>query len=222
MERFTLIQRRNQRLNDAYRPVMRPHIAPRLQIMRLWDMPMAEGGGLIVIQALLHPQRHFVHCLIEFQIGRRSLNRIGPQNEKHIHAAAVHVIHKLFQRSHRLLLMCLHRLVISHRLANIPQGIVHRMRQRMHHRRLECSRDHNARPIGRPKISNHFFQPFRLCPRQFATFRTDDPQSLAHLPRQPLDLPRQYAHPMIRHRPRDARCALRHIQPRHLRLRFNS
>ncbi len=78
MRRFTLIQRRNQRLNDADRPVIRANIAPRLEIMRFGNVPVAVFAGLIVVEALLDAQRDFADRLIEFEIGWSHEDRVGP------------------------------------------------------------------------------------------------------------------------------------------------
>ena len=50
MRGATAVQWRNQRLNDRYRAVVSAHVAPGFQIVRLRDVPMTQGRGLVFVQ----------------------------------------------------------------------------------------------------------------------------------------------------------------------------
>src|SRR2546423_8033052 len=65
MRRAPLIERRDQRLHDRRGAVEGPRIAPRLQIMRLGQMPVALPRGLVLVQAEADAQRHALHPFLK-------------------------------------------------------------------------------------------------------------------------------------------------------------
>ena len=55
---LAVIQRSNQRLNDADCAVVCAGIAPGFELVRLVDVPVAEFGGLVLVEAVVHAQRN--------------------------------------------------------------------------------------------------------------------------------------------------------------------
>src|SRR5436853_545254 len=73
----SVVQRRDQRLLDRYRAVVRAAVAPRLEVMRLGDVPVHELRGLVVVGREVHAKRHLLECVDEFDVGRRVEDRIA-------------------------------------------------------------------------------------------------------------------------------------------------
>ena len=56
---LTVIKRSNQRLDDADCAIVSAGIAPRFEFVRGIDMPLAEFGGFVLIEAVMNTQWNF-------------------------------------------------------------------------------------------------------------------------------------------------------------------
>ena len=71
LERVAVIKRSNQRLNDTHGAVISASITPGFQKMCLRDVPVAERGGLVIVEAEVNAQRDLQELLRELQINPR-------------------------------------------------------------------------------------------------------------------------------------------------------
>ena len=79
------VKRRDQRLLERHRAIERTHVAPRLEIVRLRNVPGANGGRFVVINADVNVRLIFASRVGEFQIGA-ALNRRGLRPERRLFA----------------------------------------------------------------------------------------------------------------------------------------
>ena len=147
-----VVERRNQRLNQAGRSVDGACIAPLLQIMRGIDMPMAELARFILIEAVPHPQWNLVHRVGEVQVLRRVVNRIGADDHQQIDIAAVHVIDQFFQSGHLIHWLGFDGIGVDDCVADRSQRLIHGMSQRMNRRRLVLAGNDHGRAMMRFQV----------------------------------------------------------------------
>src|ERR1035438_1219417 len=119
MSRFAVIQRRNKRLDNTYRAVISARITPRLQEVSLRNVPMAEFGSFIVIEAEVNSRLYLEQVFGKVQIGRSVVNRIDPQDEQGINLAALNVRHQFLQRLQSVYRVCFRRLRVVNGLSDI-------------------------------------------------------------------------------------------------------
>ncbi len=96
MRRLATVKRLDQRLNNAYRSVVRACIAPGFEIVRFRYMPMTKFGGLIAMRT----EKYFkvdgirFQGLGEFKFGGRIVGRIATENQQQINLPGTHVFNK--------------------------------------------------------------------------------------------------------------------------------
>ncbi len=120
--------------------------------MRAVDVPVHVVVGFVLVQTVLHAQRHLVHCLGEGEVRRRVVNRVAAENEQQVHFAGVHVIDKFLQRSGLNLRLDLDGVGVDHSVANRAERRVHRVCECVHGWRLVISRDHDRRALVGLKV----------------------------------------------------------------------
>ena len=82
---LSVVKWRNQRLHDGGRAVVGAKVAPRLQEMRLGQMPLAARAGLVFVQAQVRGKGHFGDLFVEAQFGGRGVDGIAAHNHQHFH-----------------------------------------------------------------------------------------------------------------------------------------
>src|SRR5262245_27980831 len=162
MDRATVVERCDQRLNDRCGAVMSAHITPHLEEVSLRDMPVTERGGLVVELTQVRAQRYLIHCFRELEIRWRRVDRIATKNQQHAHGARVHLTDKLGESRALIHRMRLASLCIDDSVADVSEDVVHRVRQGMNSCRLSLTRDDEAPPARVLKILHHWTEP-RLC-----------------------------------------------------------
>ena len=97
---LAVVERSDQRLDDADGAVVGAGIAPGFEFVSRIDVPLAEFGGFVLIEAVVNAQRNFaaLQCVGEIQIGGRIVGRIAAENDQQIDFAAVHVGDEIFDR----------------------------------------------------------------------------------------------------------------------------
>ena len=90
---LTRVERRDQRLHDGDRAIVRPAIAPRLQVMRRGQMPVAKLAGLVLLQAQVDAQRGLLQAVPEPQLDGRVVRGIAAQDQQQIHRAGIQIFH---------------------------------------------------------------------------------------------------------------------------------
>ena len=59
----TVVERLDERLNDAYRSVESERVAPALEGMQVRQVPAADRCGFVRIESMVHGKRNFAKCL---------------------------------------------------------------------------------------------------------------------------------------------------------------
>ena len=97
---LAVVERSDQRLDDADGAVVGAGIAPGFEFVRRADVPLAEFGGFVLIEAVVHAQRNFavLQSVGEVQIGGRVVGGIAAEDDQQIDFAAVHVGDEIFDR----------------------------------------------------------------------------------------------------------------------------
>jgi len=80
---LAVIQRSDQRLNDADCAVVGAGIAPGLEFVRRFNVPLAEFSGFILIEAVVNAERDFaaLQRVGKAQIGRGVVRRISAEDD---------------------------------------------------------------------------------------------------------------------------------------------
>src|SRR5438270_4583098 len=91
---------RNQRLHNADSSVIGARVAPRFEIMRLVQMPVAKLGCFVMVQAKVNSQWSVavLQSVFKSEVRGSVVHRIAAENKQHLDAASLHVADKLFQR----------------------------------------------------------------------------------------------------------------------------
>src|SRR6185436_16556845 len=99
MRALALIERLDQRLDNAHSAVVRTRITPRFEIMRFRNLPMTKLGSFIAILTEMNPQlRHLEHPIfVELKISRRVVNGIAADDNQQLNVAVVNVVNQLLQ-----------------------------------------------------------------------------------------------------------------------------
>ena len=112
--------------------------------MRLGDVPVAERGGLVVVEAEVHAERHLGERGREGHVGRRGEDRVAAQDEEQLDPASLHVLHERAQRRELILRPRLDRRGVDDRLPHVAERLVDRVRERVHGGRLVLAGDDRA------------------------------------------------------------------------------
>ncbi len=161
-----LVQRLDQRLHDRRRPVVALRIAPRLQVMRLGQVPVALVRGLIEEQAVVNAERDFLQVL------RRSPDRPGrckpgcrPGSPETRPAPAP--CPRTSSRSDcvRSPGLASDGSRVGHGLAHVAKVLVEHVRQQMDDRRLAVSGQHQAAAAMCLEVLGHRGDPFLATDR---------------------------------------------------------
>ena len=95
---LAVIERSDQRLNDADGAVVRAGIAPRFKFVRSGNVPLAEFGSFVLIKPIVNTKRSLAafQGVGEVQIGRSIVGRVAAEDDQQIDFAAVHVGDEFF------------------------------------------------------------------------------------------------------------------------------
>ncbi len=95
--RLAVVERLDERLHDGRGAVVRPLVAPRLEVVRLGNLPVAARGRLAGDEAQVHAQRHGVHRLVERDIRGRRVHGIAAEDEERVDESGAHRLGKRAQ-----------------------------------------------------------------------------------------------------------------------------
>src|ERR1039458_10785074 len=86
------IKRRDQGLNQTHRAVIGAAIAPRLEIVRLVDVPVTKLRGLVLVEAEVNTQGNvgILQRVGKAEIYGRVVNRVAAENDEQIHLPGAH------------------------------------------------------------------------------------------------------------------------------------
>src|SRR5260370_40307388 len=131
-----VIERRDQRLNDAERAVESACITPSFEVMRFGDMPVAELGSLVKMRADVDRVLDGLTLFpfVKFDLGRkikimrRSIDGIDAENEKSLDFSVVDVAAQFAQRFEIVHRMRFHRFGVLERCADVAERGIDPMR----------------------------------------------------------------------------------------------
>ena len=154
---FSSIQRRNQRLNDAYRSVIGSRITPRFQVVRLIDVPLAEFGRLILMKPEMHAQRNLgvLERVGKIQVRGSIVGGIAAQDQQHVHFPAAHIADQITQRLDLVYGLGIDRIGVNHRAPHVAECLIDGMPQGVHHWWLVISDDNDPSPAARSEVVDH-------------------------------------------------------------------
>ena len=91
VSRLSLVERGDQGLLDRHRSVKRLEVAPRFEAMGFGNMPLAELGRLIVIQAEVDAKLDLVALQqpCEPEVRRGIVDRVSSQNDQRVDQSGV-------------------------------------------------------------------------------------------------------------------------------------
>ena len=90
-------QRGDEWLEDRDATVKGSHVAPALERMECWNVPVAHGGGLILEKSEVYPSLHMVQPGSKRHIGRCCVCGISIQDHQQGDIAGLHVGDELAQ-----------------------------------------------------------------------------------------------------------------------------
>src|SRR3989449_54666 len=91
VRRLALIERCDQRLDDAGRAVGRARVAPRFEEIRCGDVPLATVRRLVHIGTQVDRDANFFQLRRKIKIMRSVVDGIATEENQRVHAARVHV-----------------------------------------------------------------------------------------------------------------------------------
>ena len=221
---LALIERLDQRLNDRDRAVERTRVAPRFEIVSFRYVPVTELRSFVFVLTEMDTQLRFEHpVFVEFQISRRVVDRIAAEDNQQFNAAGINIANQILQRLSLIDRIHFERIGVENSLADIAQRVVHRMGERMNHRRRFSAGNHDARALVLLKIlaaPSTKLEPMStaIWAEDFA-FQSSRPTSLARSVATAFSISLGLDRPlMIRARACGRRRRLNHVEPVHLLL----
>src|SRR5581483_11201648 len=95
---LAVIKRLDERLLNARRAVVSATVAPRFEVMRGVDVPVAGESGLVIVKTQMNARRDLREFLAELEVGRRRVSRIAAENDERIHLTAVNRLRQILER----------------------------------------------------------------------------------------------------------------------------
>ena len=129
---LAVVKRSDQRLDDADRAVVGAGVAPGFELVRCVDMPLAEFGGFVLIEAVMDAQGNLavLKRVGEVEIGGRVVDRVAAENDEQVNFAGTHVGDEVFERFGLVDWISVDRVGVENRLADVA-SLVMAMRERM-------------------------------------------------------------------------------------------
>ncbi len=152
VSRLAAVERCDEWLNDCCRAVERAGIAPGFEKVRLRHVPMAQRRRLIVVQAEMNAQRDLAQRIGELEIHGRGVDRVPTQDDEHFDHSGVHVRDQVSQRQHLIDRLSLDWIGVHDRPTDVPKGLVHRVGDRVHDRRLAVASDDQTRAASGSEV----------------------------------------------------------------------
>ena len=125
--------------------------------MRLIDVPLAQFGGLVVVQPKMDAQRDLavLQHIGEIELSRRVVSRIAAENYQQIHLAGLHIRDEIFNRIALVDRIGIHRIGVRYSLADVAEALIDNVRERVHRWRLMIAGQHQARPFVALQVPHH-------------------------------------------------------------------
>ncbi len=216
VRRTALVERLDQRLAHRHRAVGGAGVAPRLEVVRLRDVPLAVDGGLVAVQAEMDGERHLAHGRRELQIGRRREHRVGAEDHQDRDGAGVHLADQIAQPGQAFARVGLRRLRVDDGGADVAERGVHRVRQHVDSGRLAIAGDDQRAAAMRLQILDDLGGEAGRRLRRLAG-GAGDTEPGGNRPRQGRNVARLQRQAVVGLRAGVGRNALGDVEPGHLR-----
>ena len=146
MGRLAFVKRSDQGLLDRGRAVERPEVAPRFQAVGFWDVPVAEPGGLVVVEAQMNSQLGLLGCQQpgEIEVGRRVKGRVASQDQQRLDGAGLDISGQIAERADLVGRACVGSREELNRFTDVAQGVIDQVGERMNLGRLGFAGDDQA------------------------------------------------------------------------------
>ena len=184
--------------------------------MRLGDMPLAERGGFVLVEAEAGRERHFRDGFTEAEVARRVVRRVAAEHHQRVHFAAVDVVNELAQRLQLARRAGRHLVGVQHGDARVAEGAVDGVADRVNGRRLLVAGHHDRRALVREQVARGGVQQFLRAGGSRRGRRAGHPDRGGKCPRERLDVCRAHGRAVIGLRARVARRALDGVEAAHL------
>ena len=111
-------------------------------------------------------ERHLREPILEPEIRGRREERVPADDDEHLDLPGVHRLHEIAQRRHLIGRVHFDRRRVRDRRPDVAERLVHRVRERMHRRRLIVAGDDEALAAARLQLLRDRGRPLRgLCGR---------------------------------------------------------
>ena len=189
VRRLAAVERRDQRLDDRHGAVVGAHVAPRFEVVRLGDVPVAERRGLVLVADRGARERAtFSIASANFRSDGRGVDRIGAEDEQERRRCRRSSRRPARAGSPAGRSAALRRLRVDDRRADVAERRVHRVRQRVDDGRLAIAGDDQAAAARRLQILDDAADPALRRLGQRAARRRRRRRARGHGTRERLDL----------------------------------
>jgi hypothetical protein len=159
VRRLAVVERRDQRLYDAHRPIVGANVAPGFQEVGFRDVPVTLGRRLVFVEAHVRLHADLVERFGELQVDRRAVDRVGADDQQELDRPGVHLAHKLAQRRALIDGLNLGRIRERHGRSRVSEREIDRVRQRVDDRRLAVAGNDQTAAARRVEILHQRFEP---------------------------------------------------------------
>src|SRR5262249_14747285 len=146
MRALAAVERGDQGLDDRDGRIEGAAVAPRLERMRLRNVPVAQTRRLVVVSTEVHAERDLLQLVGEREIRRGVEDRVRAEDDEELDLALLHVGRERPDRRDRIRGPIEGRLAEEHGLAEVVERGVRGVRQGMDARGLEVAGDDDASP----------------------------------------------------------------------------
>ena len=155
-----VVERLDERLLDGDRAIESARVAPAFQIVRLRQMPLADLGGLVLVEAQVRADACFLESIRQAQFHRRVEDRVSSQNQQQVHGARIQIADQVLERSHMVHRAGFDGIGIEDRFPHVAEFCVHHVGQGVNDGRLELARHHQAGALVAHQVLNQASHPF--------------------------------------------------------------
>ena len=120
--------------------------------MRFGDVPVAELGRFVVVEAEVHAEATFLRPSLKFRSAGAVKTGLPPRMTRTSTRPAFMSADELRDRGGAIRRRAVEARAVRHRRADIAERLVHRARERMHRRRLTIAGDDRRAALVRLKI----------------------------------------------------------------------
>ena len=175
-------------------------------------MPVAALGRLVEVEPVVDPQGHLVERLGHLQVGGGGVGRVRAEDDEHLDRARLHLADQGREGRRLADRRRLGGIGVGHGRAHCAQGLVHRVGERVHRRRLRLAGDHQGPGPGPLQVLHD-----RSGPGVRDAALGGDAETRRHCAGEAFDLGATQRQAVVGGGAGGAGRALDHVQPVHVR-----